>query len=246
MSELRAPAGSAPASFSERFFWLIAALATLALGVFVYFASLMFSSPYKNLPATPIVAVAKTSETPPAPEVKIAEASTPKEVKTEAPKVAETAPSPAPVVTAPAAPAKDAEPAADSEMPAPKKVDAPDVNPYMVPENKPFLSHDMFEKKPQPGAAKPAAAAAAPAKPKVPGKPDEKPKTDLVTRTIASTPVSSATSVPAFRGKIYVLRDGRRIPTVSTVDLGDSYGVKDLNSSYITIPKADVSEVVNR
>ncbi len=52
--------------------------------------------------------------------------------------------------------------------------------------------------------------------------------------------------MPAFRGKIYVLRDGRRIPTVSTVDLGDSYGVKDLNSSYITIPKADVSEVVNR
>jgi len=235
MSDLR---GSA--SFSERFFWPIAVLATLALGAFVYVASLMFSSPYKNLPATPAVAVSKTPAKPAVPdEVKVAEAPPVKEVKAEAPKVAESAPAPAA-----AAPSGDAA-AADSEMPAPKKPDAPDVNPYMVPENKPFLSHDMFEKKPQPGAAKPAAAAA-PAKPKVPGKPDEKPKTDLVTRTITSTPVSSATSVPAFRGKIYVLRDGRRISTVSTVDLGDSYGVKDLNSSYITIPKTDVSEVVNR
>ena len=243
MSEMRAPAGSAPASFSERFFWLIAALASLALGGFVYVASLMFSSPYKNLPATPAVAVSKAPASEASKEVKVADAPVAREVKAEAPKAAE--PAPAPAVAAPAAPASDA-PASDSELSVPKKPDAPDVNPYMVPENKPFLSHDMFEKKPQPGAAKPAVAAAAPAKPKVPGKPDEKPKTTLASRTIESSPVSSSTSVPAFRGKIYVLRDGRRIPTVSTVDLGDSYGVKDLNSSYITIPKADVSEVVNR
>ncbi len=143
MSEMRAPAGSAPASFSERFFWLIAALASLALGGFVYVASLMFSSPYKNLPATPAVAVSKAPASEASKEVKVADAPVAREVKPEAPKAAEPAPAPAPAVAAPAAPDSDA-PASDSELSVPKKPDAPDVNPYMVPENKPFLSHDMF------------------------------------------------------------------------------------------------------
>lgn len=226
------------AAFSERFFWPIAVLAFLALGGFVYFASLMFSSPYKNLPAS----TAGAPKAPPTPVVDVKMAAAPaSEHKTETPKTVEPA-LPA-AKNALETPTADPVPAADTDAPAIKKPDAPEVNPYMVPENKPFLSHDMFEKKP--GPAKPAATNIT-AKPKVPGKPDDKPKPALATRTTESTPPSTSTPIPAFRGKIYVLRDGRRISTVSTVDLGDSYGVKDLNSSYLTIPKTDVAEVVNR
>ena len=241
------------AALSERLFWPVVVLATLALGGFGYFFYMLFAPRTSTQTQTveqPKIHEARIAETAvPAPPVAPAVQS---ETKAAA-AAPETAVSAAPTVATENKKSPDANATAMAQPAVMKKADEPEANPYSVPSNKPFLTHEMFEKKPPPpaaGAAKPAA------KPKVAAKPDDKTKTPAAPASPASAnSAASSTSTPSsggvgsassFHGKIYVLKDGRRISTLSTVDLGDSYGVKDLNSSYLTIPKADVSEVVGR
>ena len=248
----------APArSLAERLFWPAAGLALLALGGFVYLFYLMFAPHSPQAPREQDrrpLAGAQEQQKVSKPEVKLAEAQqdhTPL-------MIAEMAAPEAPAVPDAAEPDIGAAPAAAEasrpearEAVAPKPPAAkPDVNPYAVPSNKPYLTHDMFENKPPANAAKPktpapasAAAVKAPEKPKAPAVAAAPPSSTPVARPgdRLASPVS-----PAIRGKIYVLKAGRRIPTVSTVDLGDSYGVKDLNSSYLTFLKSDVAEIISR
>jgi hypothetical protein len=241
-SSMRVLPATAPAALSDRLFWPVAVLATLALGGFGYFFYVMFA-PRTSSHATEQAAKPDVHET------QVVQANSPSpspQVETKAsvatPQPATTPPSPAPSTTTENE--KAAEPAPSDGVAAQpavmKKPDEPETNPYSVPNNKPFLTHDMFDKKASPAAAKAAV------KPKVPAKPDDKTKAPAARAAEPNSAASTAIAATGFHGKIYVLKDGRRISTVSTVDLGDSYGVKDLNSSYITIPKSDVAEVVAR
>jgi hypothetical protein len=246
-------------SLAERLFWPAAGLAALALGGFVYLFYLMFASHTPREQDHGAPAVAQAQQKVASPEVKLDEVQqgqsplmiaemaspeTPADTATIAAAKPDTGEAPAAVE----APKMEAPAAAAPKPPAEK----PDVNPYAVPSNKPYLTHDMFENKPPANAAKPKApappapatpAAAAAAKPKAPAAPASPPPSTATARPAdrLASPVT-----PNFRGKIYVLKDGRRISTVSTVDLGDSYGVKDLNSSFITFLKSDVSEIISR
>ena len=241
-------------SFTDKLFWPVTALAVLALGAVGYTFYLMFA-PHHSRPSAPAVAVVaappshseNVTAAPPKPVVAAPEVdSTPAPVKADA--------AMAPVDAAEVAPAAEEAPKAQADV-AKVEMPKPDINPYAVPENKPFISHEMFQKQPV-AAAKPAAKPGE--KPKTPvaapkavavvkpPPPPAVPLTPLTTAPLTNSPDRLASALPGIRGKVYVLKDGRRIPAVSTVDLGESYGVKDLNSSFITIPKSDVTDIIAR
>lgn len=131
----------------------------------------------------------------------------------------------------PEKPAVAAAPAvADPPMVAAVPEKKPAGDPYMVPENKPFIDRDTFGGT-KPKAPATATGAAAPAPAPKPAEPAAPPP----------PPPAPATTV---QNTVYVLFSGKRINAVSTIEMGDCYGVKDAAGNFVKIKKADVSNVI--
>jgi hypothetical protein len=225
-------------SLSTKLFWPAIALAVVALGVGGWLFSKMLVRPAQR----PLVST--TSERKPEPK---------------AAEVVET-PKPAVIAEESAAP--------PAEVPAP--AEEPD-GPYLIlPERSPYV--DLFAKNnppqqqrpaPRPAQAKPVPAKPAavaqqkPAPQKVVPKtvaqskatPPQKPvvmTSPLPTQMRAAAPKSN-TPTPLLQSystrRIIVLNSGKQVETVSIVDLGESYGVKDSAYQYRVIAKDDVSSI---
>jgi hypothetical protein len=119
---------------------------------------------------------------------------------------------------------------ADPPMVAALPEKKPNGDPYMVPENKPFIDRDTFGGT-KPKAPATATGAAAPAPAPKPAEPAAPPP----------PPPAPATTV---QNTVYVLFSGKRINAVSTIEMGDCYGVKDAAGNFVKIKKADVSNVI--
>jgi hypothetical protein len=206
-------------SLSDKLFWLVVAVAVLALGGFGWFFAGMTSRPQAQ--PTVIVASAPPAPAAPAPDMATAEEAAP-ESSDESPAMQETA--------------------TEGEMAvAPAAVE--EESPYMVPNNKPFITREDFVRK-QPAAKPGAKVPKKPGQPLPPGK--VPPKTPATAPTISTSPKpgekKNALALIDHR-KVVVLTSGRKIVAMSMVDLGDSYGIKDDKQQMLTVKKDDVTRI---
>jgi len=211
-------------SLTDRLFWPTVAFATLALGAFGYFAATKLFRPAPPTVAwAPLDRVSRSSPQP----TSTTESAAPTSVEVSV--VAESTP----------APVEEAAPA------GPTAADAMDAeDPYKVPNHKPFIDSQTFAKKAPPRPVAP------PKKPVVAAK--GTPAVAMTKPTAPATPavkvpLSSDIKVPAIPvtpgPPTYVMNDGRRIPAVKVVDMGEFWGLKMQSGQIVSVRKEDVKEI---
>jgi hypothetical protein len=224
-------------SLVDRFFWPAVIMATLVLGGFVTVV-------YKTVTRTS-TSIAAVNALPAEPEkiapAKVLEVSlpAPEPIKSETTAVVAALKFQSEFAVPEVASAK-----ADFEIaPQPKQKSSDDDSPYVVPSNKPFISSSDF------GAPK---AQPQPKKPLKPAPPVPAPSAVATPKTV--TPPAMVKPVPPVVSKplsalpvphtpIYVLKDGRKIPAIKVVDLGESYGLKSASGQIVTVLKDDVINI---
>lgn len=217
---------SSTSSLTDRLFWPTVAFATLALGAFGYFAATKLFRPAPPTVAwAPLDRVSRSSPQP----TSSTEPAAPTSVEVSV--VAEGTP----------APVEEAAPA------GPTAADAMDAeDPYKVPNHKPFIDSQTFAKKAPPRPVAP------PKKPVVAAKGTPAKGTPTVAMTkpaapVTKVPLSSDIKVPLIPATpgppTYVMNDGRRIPAVKVVDMGEFWGLKMQSGQIVSVRKEDVKEI---
>lgn len=211
-------------TLAERLFWPAICLAVLGLGgvgMIGHKIVSRHSAPAAIAAAKAPARTTKSSEAVPPDEMNAApalEAPSPSESESELPAAAE-----APQAVLAAAPAS----AMDED------------SPYVVPAGKPFISRETFAPPPKPKAPKKAAVAA----PKTPPAVKPPARAPATAKSDAKKNSSPPPAIGIPKTPVYIMRDGRKIPAIKVVDLGDSYGLKSASGQIITVLKADVSEI---